>query len=99
MMSNGGWVTIDAAADASRVDVRTIRQWAAAGAMDIEFQGQKELVRLDRVKFLCASWSFPTGRSNRGSLRGLLGDATVSSRSVTGLQQLARDKVAGHLHS
>lgn len=96
MMPNG-WVTIDAAADASRVDVRTIRQWAASGAMDIEFQGQKELVRLERVRFLCASWSFPSDKSSadRGSLRGLLGDSTVSSRSVTMLQQLARERVAG----
>src|SRR5919108_5221317 len=31
-----GWVSIDTAAEASRIDVRTLRQWAATGAIDIE---------------------------------------------------------------
>jgi hypothetical protein len=87
-----GWVSIDTAAEASRIDVRTLRQWAATGAMDIEHQGTTELVRLDRVKQLSASRSFPAGRQERSSLQGLLRDAEVadSTTSVAELQELAR---------
>jgi hypothetical protein len=90
--SMNGWVSIDTAAEASRVDVGTLRQWAATGAMDIEHRGQEELVRLDRVKFLTNSRSFPTGRPQRSSLQGLLRDATVATRSVAALQELARQR-------
>jgi hypothetical protein len=87
-----GWVQIDTAAAASRIDVRTLRQWAATGAIDIEYQGEKELVRLDRVRRLGAAWNFPTGRQGRSSLQGLLRDSTVEDRSVTPLQELARQR-------
>jgi hypothetical protein len=87
-----GWVLIDTAAEASRIDVRTLRQWAATGAIDIEYQGEQELVRLDRVRRLGAAWSFPAGRQGRSSLQGLLRDSTVESRSVTPLQELARQR-------
>ena len=89
-----GWVSIDTAAEASRIDVRTLRQWAATGAMDIEHQGNTELVRLDRVKHLSESWSFPAGRPERSSLQGLLRDAEVASSnsSVAALQELARQR-------
>ena len=87
-----GWVSIDTAAEASRIDVRTLRQWAATGAIDIEHRGQTELVRLDRVKHLSASRGFPAGRQERSSLQGLLRDAEVahSTTSVAELQELAR---------
>jgi hypothetical protein len=87
-----GWVSIDAAAEASRIDVPTLRQWAATGAMEIEHQGTTELVRLDRVKHLSASRSLPSGRQERSSLQGLLRDAEVADRttSVAELQELAR---------
>jgi hypothetical protein len=90
-----GWVPIGEAAEASRVDVRAIRQWAASGAIDIEFQGETELVRLDRIRFLCQAWSFPAGRSaaGRSSLRGRLEDAIVASKGVTDLQRIARERI------
>ena len=87
-----GWVLIDTAAEASRIDVRTLRQWAATGAIDIEYQGEKELVRLDRVKRLGTEWSFRAGRQERSSLQGLLRDTTVATRSITPLQELARER-------
>ncbi|HYY08556.1 MAG TPA: hypothetical protein VFA25_08130 [Actinomycetota bacterium] len=87
-----GWVSIDTAAEASRIDVQTLRQWAATGAIDIKHRGTTELVRLDRVKHLSASRSFPAGRPERSSLQGLLRDAEVadSNTSVAELQELAR---------
>jgi hypothetical protein len=85
-----GWVSIDAAAEASKIDVRTLRQWASAGRIDIEHRGRTEVVRIDRVKHLSGSRSFPAGRQERSSLQGLLRDTTVATRSVAPLQELAR---------
>jgi hypothetical protein len=93
MMPNGS-VPIAAAAELAQVDVRTIRQWAAIGAIEIEWRGDMEVVRLDRLKFLVSTWEMP-GRdrsSERVAIRGLLGDATVNTPSVTDLQQLARER-------
>ena len=94
-MNVNRWVPIGEAAEASRVDVRAIRQWAASGAIDIEFRGETELVRLDRIKLLGQAWSFPVGRSaaGRSSLRGRLEDAVVASKGVTDLQRIARERV------
>jgi hypothetical protein len=93
MMPNGS-VLIEAAAELARVDVRTIRQWAAIGAVEIEWRGEMEVVRLDRVKFLASTWNMTTRTrsSEREAIRGLLGDATVDTPSVTGLQKLARER-------
>ncbi|MDQ4107848.1 MAG: hypothetical protein M3138_03450 [Actinomycetota bacterium] len=92
-MPNGS-VLIEAAAELTGVDVRTIRQWAAIGAVEIEWKGDMEVVRLDRVKFLASTWNM-TGRthgSEREAIRGLLGETTVETPSVTGLQKLARER-------
>jgi hypothetical protein len=61
MMPNGS-VLLEAAAELARVDVRTIRQWAAIGAVEIDWRGEMEVVRLDRVKFLASTWNM-TGRT------------------------------------
>ena len=93
MMPNGS-VPIEAAAELADVDVRTIRQWAAIGAIEIEWRGEMEVVRLDRLKFLVSTWEMP-GRdrsSQREAIRGLLGDATIITPSVTSLQELARER-------
>jgi hypothetical protein len=93
MMPNGS-VLLEAAAELARVDVRTIRQWAAIGAVEIEWRGEMEVVRLDRVKFLASTWNMTTRArgSERVAIRGLLGDTTVDTPSVTGLQKLARER-------
>jgi hypothetical protein len=91
MRSNGS-VSLETAAELAHVDVRTIRQWAAIGAIEIEWRGDTEIVRLDRVKFLAGAWSLPTRspEAERRALRGLLGEMTVGTPSVRELQQLAR---------
>ena len=92
-MMPSGSVLIEAAAELAHVEVRTIRQWAAIGALEIEWRGDMEVVRLDRVKFLSSAWNMPSrDPGERQALRGLLGDATVDTPSVTGLQQLARER-------
>lgn len=93
MMPNGS-VPIEAAAELADVDVRTIRQWAAIGAIEIERRGEMEVVRLDRLKFLVSTWEIPNRdrSSERVGIRGLLGDATVNTPSVTDLQQIARER-------
>jgi hypothetical protein len=93
MMPKGS-VPIDAAAELADVDVRTIRQWAAIGAIEIERRGEMEVVRLDRLKFLVSTWEIPNRdrSSDRVAIRGLLGDVTVNTPSVTDLQQLARER-------
>ena len=91
MRSNGS-VLLETAAELAHVDARTIRQWAAIGAIEIEWQGDREIVRLDRVKFLASAWSppRPSPGAERRALRGLLGETTVGTPSVRELQQLAR---------
>jgi hypothetical protein len=93
MMPNGS-VLLEAAAELARVDVRTIRQWAAIGAVEIEWRGEMEVVRLDRIKFLAGTWNITTRTrgSEREAIRGLLGDTTVDTPSVRGLQKLARER-------
>jgi hypothetical protein len=93
MRSNGS-VSLETAAELARVDARTVRQWAAIGAIEIEWQGDREIVRLDRVKFLANAWSLPSRSPGveRRALRGLLGEMTVGTPSVRELQQLARAK-------
>ena len=85
-----GWVSIDVAAEMSKTDVRMLRELAATGAIDIEHRGGTEFVRLDRVKQLGSSRNFPAGPAERSSLQGLLRDATVATKSVAPLQELAR---------
>lgn len=91
MRSNDS-VLLETAAELARVDARTIRQWAAIGAIEIGWGGDREIVRLDRVKFLASAWSLPSRGpgSERQALRGLLGEVTVGTPSVRELQQLAR---------
>jgi hypothetical protein len=92
-MPNGS-VPIEAAAELALVDVRTIRQWAAIGAIEIERRGETEVVPLDRLKFLVSTWNIPSRdrSSERVAIRGLLGEARVLTPSVTGLQELARER-------
>jgi hypothetical protein len=93
MMPNGS-VLIEAAAELAGVDVRTIRQWAVIGAIEIEWRGEMEVVRLDRVKYLSSTYNMPIRNpsAERQALRGLLGDATLDTPSVAALQQLARER-------
>jgi hypothetical protein len=88
-------VTVDAAARLVDVDVATIRHWSEIGSLEIERRGDMEVVRLDQVRAMTRSSSLGAGRprTRHGALRALLRDtATVESLSVSGLQQLVREK-------
>jgi hypothetical protein len=87
-------VTMEAAAELAKVDIRTIKQWSDAGSLQIEHIGDMRIVHLDQVKAL-ASMRQTAERLSRGaSLRALLKEATpvVSPDHVASLQQLVRDR-------
>ena len=91
MLIKGASVPIGVAAELAKVEVRDIRQWAAAGALTIELQGGMEVVRLDRVEELTdPSWR-ASPDSRREALRARLKGATTDTLSVTGLQERARE--------
>lgn len=84
MVAEGASVTIEAAADWVDVDVSTIRDWSATGALEIELRGDMEVVSLEHVRVLA---------DRRGSMRSLLVKAEIAaSRGVTDLQKLARER-------
>jgi hypothetical protein len=84
VVGEGASVTIEAAAQWVDVDVSTIREWSAAGALEIEHRGDMEVVSLDHVRILA---------NRRGSMRALLVKAEIAaSRGITSLQQLARTR-------
>lgn len=94
MLIKGASVPIGVAAELANVEVRAIRQWAAIGALTIDWQSDMEVVQLDKVQQLSASWGgSPDYR--REALRGRLRGVTIDDLSVTGLQQLARERDAG----
>lgn len=89
MLIQGASVPIHAAAELVNVEVPAIRQWAATGALTIEFRGDMEVVRLDEVKALSGT---PGKRSpSRGeALRGRMAGETTETLSVLDLQDKAR---------
>ena len=94
MLIKGASVPIGVAAELANVEVRAIRQWAAAGALGIDWQGDMEVVQLDKVQQLSGSWR-GSPSSRREALRGRLRGVTIDDLSVTGLQQLARERSTG----
>nr|MBA2599185.1 hypothetical protein [Actinomycetota bacterium] len=94
MLIKGASVPIGVAAELANVEVRAIRQWAAIDALEIEWQGDMEVVQLDKVQQLSGS-SRESPDSRREALRGRLRGVTIDDLSVTDLQQLARERGAG----
>ena len=95
MLGKDGSVPIESAAELMHIEVRAIREWSAIGSIEIERQGDVELVHLGQVKALAHSAVGDADRSEiqRGGLRGLLrGAGTVDAQSVAGLQALARER-------
>jgi hypothetical protein len=93
MQIRGESVSIQAAADRAGVDVAQIRRWAAIDGLEIHRRGHLETVVLDRVMALSASARRRTSGSSRDALRARLADAaSVGNPSVSGLQDLARDR-------
>jgi hypothetical protein len=88
---SGASVPIQAAGELTSVDVEQIRRWAAVGAVEIEQQGDLEVVRLDVVEALSASPPAPGG-DRRYMLRRLLDGASLETKSVIELQMLARER-------
>jgi hypothetical protein len=90
-------VTIQSAAELMDIDVRSIRQWSAIGALRIDRRGDTELVELGQVRSLMRSGLATGGRrdTRRSALQGLLREANmVDPQSVAGLQELARGRAA-----
>ena len=86
-------VSIQAAADRAGVDVAQIRRWAAIDGLEIQRRGHVETVILDRVMALSASARRRSSGGSRDALRARLADAaSVDNPSVSGLQELARDR-------
>jgi hypothetical protein len=77
-------VSIEAAAAWVDVDVLTIKEWSAAGSLQIERLGDMEVVKLDHVRALA---------ERRESLRARLSESEIAaSRKITGLQKLVRER-------
>jgi uncharacterized membrane protein len=85
-------VPIQAAADMAGVDVGQIRRWAEIDGLEIQRRGHVETVILDRVMALSASARRRLSSSGRDALRARLADAAIENPSVSGLQELARDR-------
>jgi hypothetical protein len=92
MPSRSASVPIQAAADLAGVDVGQIRRWAAIDGLEIQRRGHEETVVLDRVMALSASARRRGSSSDREGLRARLADARIQNPSVSGLQELARDR-------
>jgi phage terminase Nu1 subunit (DNA packaging protein) len=87
------WVTIEAAAELTSVDIHTLREWARLGDLVIEERGDMEVVALEVVTALASRY--------RASKRGTLGDRlreaedsepTVEVVNIADLQELARER-------
>jgi DNA-binding transcriptional MerR regulator len=88
-------VTVEAAARLVDVDIATIRHWSDVGSLEIEQRGDMDVVRLDQVRALTTSprRGGERTRTRHGAIRALLRDAAkVESLSVSGLQQMVREK-------
>jgi hypothetical protein len=83
-------VPIHAAAELLNIEVRAIRQWSAAGVLDIQLEGDMEVVRFAEVRAL-AGTTWRSLENRRGeALRSRLRGAPVATLDITGLQELAR---------
>jgi hypothetical protein len=87
------FVTIEAAAELTNVDVPTIREWARKGDLTIEQRGDMEVVPLVDVTALASRHR----ASRRGSLHDRLQEAEGSPSSgevvnVADLQEVARER-------
>jgi phage terminase Nu1 subunit (DNA packaging protein) len=87
------WVTIEAAAELTDVDVPTLRGWARRGALVIEQRGDMEVVELEEVRALASR----ERASRHGALRDRLGQADGTAPSgevvnVADLQESARER-------
>lgn len=91
MSTRNGPVPIQAAAELAGVDVGQIRRWAEIGGVEIHRRGGVETVLLERVMEFSASARRRRARSDRDSLRARLADAQVQNRSISLLQQIARE--------
>ena len=93
MVGRDAPVTIEAAAQLANVDVGTIRRWSADGLLEIERRGQVEIVHQADVDALAALRTTRSRASRRGTLRGLLREATrAEPLDVTKLQGLVRER-------
>jgi hypothetical protein len=92
MPSRNGSIPIQAAAEIAGVDVGQIRRWAEIDGLEIQRRGHEETVVLDRVMALSVSARRRHSGSDRDGLRARLADAKVQNPSVSGLQELARDR-------
>jgi hypothetical protein len=96
MVGEDGSVTIQVAAELTNIEVRTIREWSAIGALQIERRGDDDVVHLGQVKALARSPMAAGGgvETHPGALRELLREATVDTEGLAGLQELARARTA-----
>jgi 2-hydroxychromene-2-carboxylate isomerase len=93
MQSRNGSVPIQTAAELAGIDVGQIRRWAAIEGLEIQRRGHEETVVLERVMSLSASARRRGSGSARDGLRARLADArAVENPSVSGLQEIARDR-------
>lgn len=84
-------MTIAAAAELVNVDTKTIRRWSDSGFVEIEWRGDMEVVRLDRIEAAAASHRRPVGRKVSG-LRARLEGVVVDDPDIAELQQVARER-------
>ena len=84
-------VTIAAAAELVNVDMQTIRQWSDSGYVEIEWRGDMEVVRLDRVEALAKAHRRPP-RPKVSGLQGRLEGAVVREPDIGDLQRLVRER-------
>jgi hypothetical protein len=92
MLSRNASVPIKTAAELAGIDVGQIRRWAEIEGLEIQRRGHEETVVLDRVMALSVSARRRGSNSDRDGLRARLADAKVENPSVSGLQELARDR-------
>lgn len=84
-------VTVEAAADLVHLDTAAIRRLSEAGAIEIEWRGDMEVVRLDQVRAAAAA-NRGRRRSGADALRERLdGVALGGTLSVIDLQERARE--------
>ncbi len=95
MVGEDGSVTIEVAAELMNIEVGAIREWSAIGSLQIERQGDSEMVHLNEVKALVRSpvASGEPMEPRRAALLDLLRETTTADAgSVVGLQELARER-------
>ena len=87
------FVTIEAAAELTNLDIPTLREWARLGDLVIEQRGDMEVVQLEVVTALASRHR----ASKRGALHDRLKEAEGTPRTgevvtVADLQELARER-------